>query len=54
MIKAVGNAFASGGARRILPHHMVGRLDEIVADRLGRLGVFTQSGRVAADFAQWQ
>src|SRR3954454_14470280 len=28
VIKAVGNTFASGSARRVLPHHMVGRLYE--------------------------
>ena len=34
--------------------HMVGRLDKIVADRLGRLRVFAHGRRNAADIPQWQ
>ena len=41
-------------ARGVDPEHMVGRLEEIVADRLRRLRVFAHDRRLAADIAPRQ
>ena len=50
----VGVAVPAGPARRVDAEHMVGGLDKIVPDHLGRLRVFAHDVRIAADIAKRQ
>jgi hypothetical protein len=54
VIQAGSGAVGVGATGRVGAEHVVGRLDKVVADRLGRLRIFAQHGRIAADIAQGQ